>query len=149
ISNDSSKYDEIITLTSNNIDSSKNHINQNISSLDNINPSLSSSSLVSNDETINILLLGETGVGKSTFINAFANYLLFQSFEEAETNEPIVVIPVSFIMTIGENFQERKVKFGEIDNVNNENFNNIGQSVTQHCKSYTFNLKGSNNNNNR
>ncbi|CAG8821274.1 30289_t:CDS:1, partial [Racocetra persica] len=36
---------------------------------------------------INILLLGETGVGKSTFINAFANYLKFNSLEDAISDE--------------------------------------------------------------
>ncbi|CAF4541155.1 unnamed protein product, partial [Rotaria sp. Silwood2] len=37
---------------------------------------------------INVLLLGESGVGKSTFINAFVNYLQFDTFEKACSSKP-------------------------------------------------------------
>jgi len=87
---------------------------------------------------INVSLLGETGVGKSTFINAFVNYLMFDTLQQAEQHEPIVLIPVSFITTIGDQFDEFVVKFGEVDP--NENFEHQGQSVTQQCKSYVFDL---------
>ncbi|CAF2997966.1 unnamed protein product [Rotaria sp. Silwood2] len=92
-------------------------------------PSLLSSS----NEFVNILLLGESSVGKSTFINAFANYLYFQNLDETQYGKPIVIIPVSFIMTINDNFDEQIIKFGEIDS--NEYHDDIGQSVTQKCKS--------------
>ncbi|CAF4012200.1 unnamed protein product, partial [Rotaria sordida] len=67
-------------------------------------PSLTSSP--SSVTEINVLLMGETGVGKSTFINAFVNYLIFDTLEQAQQNEPIVLIPVSFLITTGNQFNE-------------------------------------------
>ncbi|CAF4159188.1 unnamed protein product, partial [Rotaria sordida] len=96
--------------------------------------------LPESDKSINILLLGESGVGKSTFINAFVNYLKFDELKQAEKN-PIVLIPVSFIMTTDDNFTERLVKFEGDDTLSNEDHDNLGHSVTQHCKSYVFTLK--------
>ncbi|CAF3592938.1 unnamed protein product [Rotaria sp. Silwood1] len=85
---------------------------------------------------INVLLLGESGVGKSTFINALVNYLKFDKLEQAQSGQPIVLIPVSFLLTVGDNFEERIVRFGNEDS--NEDFHHPGQSVTQHCRSYVF-----------
>ena len=93
------------------------------------------------DEIFNVLLLGESGVGKSTFINAFVNYLQFETFKEAQTAEPIVLLPISFIITHGTAFEEQNVTYDGLDSSSNEDHEHAGQSVTQHCKSYLFTLK--------
>ena len=95
-------------------------------------------------EDINILLLGESGVGKSTFINAFVNYLTSETFEKAQSNDPVVLIPVSFVLTVGHDFEERLIKFGDFVSSHNEDFDHPGESVTQHCKSYEFHLNHDN-----
>ena len=90
---------------------------------------------------INILLLGESGVGKSTFINAFVNYLTFPTFKDAESDKPIALIPVSFVITTGHDFTEQIVKLDVPDSSDNEDFKHPGQSVTQQCRTYVFQLK--------
>ncbi|KAG0228895.1 hypothetical protein BGW41_003241 [Actinomortierella wolfii] len=82
-------------------------------------------------EKINILLLGETGVGKSTFINAFANYLRHDSLADAMRGKMETLIHSSFelggtTVTAGiPDKNERPLK---------------GQSSTQKCRSYVFSL---------
>ena len=48
-------------------------------------------------EPLNILILGEKGVEKSTFINAFVNYLIYDTLDDAMKAKSLdCIIPFSF-----------------------------------------------------
>lgn len=62
-------------------------------------------------EEINILVIGETGVGKSTWINGIANYMSFERFEDAlKTKQLPCLIPMNFNLYTGDNYNEVNVK---------------------------------------
>ena len=85
---------------------------------------------------INVLLLGQTGFGKTTFINAFANHLVYESLASALKAEPVSVIHASFSLSDPVTYASKKIDFGQRDP--NEKFHKAGQSSTQGCQSYVF-----------
>jgi predicted GTPase len=94
------------------------------------------------DRYINILLLGQTGIGKTTFINSLANYLVNDTFQEAINDKLEVIIPTSFSFTDPETFEEKRINIG--NETNHEPTNENGRSSTQQCRSFVFPLNDRN-----
>ncbi|CAG2171334.1 unnamed protein product, partial [Oppiella nova] len=82
---------------------------------------------------MNILILGETGVGKSTWINGLVNYMTFKSLDDAEQNKSLSLIASSFTIT-DINFKQYKIKIGDDKN----EVMVAGQSTTQEPKAYAL-----------
>jgi len=82
---------------------------------------------------MNILILGETGVGKSTWINGLVNYMTFKSLDDAEQNKSLSLIASSFTIT-DENYKQVEIKIGDDKN----EVMAAGQSATQEPKAYVL-----------
>uniref|UniRef100_A0AC34QLZ9 G domain-containing protein n=1 Tax=Panagrolaimus sp. JU765 TaxID=591449 RepID=A0AC34QLZ9_9BILA len=94
-------------------------------------------------KTITVLILGQTGRGKSTFINSAANYLKYSNLDEALRNQPVCVIPTRFLHNIrnpGPN-EESEIVI-EMPGMNaNDRQNEFGQpslSATKQPRVYSF-----------
>lgn len=83
-----------------------------------------------------LLLLGESGCGKSTTINALANYLKFASFEDAARGEFTQLIPSKFMIPHPETGEPFVIDTGSDPNENTVE----GESKTISPQTYCFQL---------
>jgi MoxR-like ATPase len=99
----------------------------------------------------NILLLGATGVGKSTFINAFRNYLEFDSLGDAMTDTKPTRTVVPSYYDVEEEMKAdgyldgtesgsdpNRFKFSVGEQCDSEQFSKTGESSTRLSKIYSF-----------
>ncbi|KAI9319586.1 hypothetical protein DFJ73DRAFT_967286 [Zopfochytrium polystomum] len=100
-------------------------------------------------DRIHVLIIGSSGIGKSTIINGIANYLLFEDPDDAisRSSEAIVAIPGRFSASgygrlVDGKMEEEPtsvITFGD-QSSSIENINSEGAAVTQFCQMYTIHL---------
>ncbi|KAG4067732.1 hypothetical protein HA402_005504 [Bradysia odoriphaga] len=93
------------------------------------------SNQLTNACTINLLLLGKSGVGKSSFINAFQNYMAYSDITDVRSLSDVKFsVPVAFEMCDSADNYHRFVIGKEQNTDENENLEGNAQSGTLKCK---------------
>lgn len=87
---------------------------------------------------INILFLAQTGIGKSTVINAFVSHLVYSSLDEAMQGPLQCIIPTVVYKPLSQDDQEIPVYVGTADS--NERINQVGSSKTKECRTYVIKI---------
>uniref|UniRef100_A0AC34RKE6 AIG1-type G domain-containing protein n=1 Tax=Panagrolaimus sp. JU765 TaxID=591449 RepID=A0AC34RKE6_9BILA len=95
---------------------------------------------ITKSKTYTIITVGATGVGKSTLIGGIANYLKFNTFENAVANVDKIetCIPIQFTVLRKDGSKTLYQSFAEKEMPENEKFNDDGQSITQKPEKYEF-----------
>ncbi|XP_066911397.1 uncharacterized protein [Clytia hemisphaerica] len=97
-------------------------------------------------EVTNILVLGKTGVGKTTWINAIAKYLLYDTLKDAiDSKDYTACIPAKFSQTTEEG-DTVTIAIGDWDKSPDElnERGELGKSSTKKPKSYYFDFDDKN-----
>ena len=96
------------------------------------------SSFVQEVKETNILIFGPTGVGKSTWINAIANYYAFPTLTAAiQANAIETYIPSTFVNTSEVGGPMQKISVGK---ENGNEVQEIGHSATQQARAYSISI---------
>lgn len=65
---------------------------------------------------LNVVVIGESGVGKSTWINGLANYFQYKTLDEAKSKGARFPIQVFFTLSDPETYEPIEIKIGEDEN---------------------------------